>query len=1350
MKPKFSIVLIAKNEANTLPRLFDSLEDFKQRGGEVCLLDTGSKDSTIEIARKWGAKIYTGQFSREIHEDVARKINQKYLVDKEPPIVEKGYNLFNFSAARNFINKMASNDMVCTLDADEAYTKFDIDKINEAIDQGYTQFEYQFVYAHDHFGKPTIQFIQSKFFDRRKAQWEGIVHEVVTGSTNLKYLDESVIKLEHYQEPNKPHRGGYLPGLALDCFENQNKDRQSHYFARELMYSGRWASAIKEFKRHLTFNGWPAERAQSMIHIAECYGHLGDGDQQLDFLHRAFDFDSTKRSALIQLAFFMKSKNNYQATAAYAAAALQIPWSDYYANNRADYEDIPHGLMYWAQGWMGNMEEAKKHILLALQHSPYNPDYLRDTKFYFEYPDNGLEGWMVFSEQQFLYETAQKYKNIVEIGSWMGKSTHALLTGALKADESATVTAVDTWAGSADTRDMTNYLAKQQDVYAQFYKNVGHYKNLRIIRKQSVEAAADFADGSVDFLFLDAGHTKEDLKADLTAWMPKMKPGGLISGHDYMPDVWMGVIEAVDEVFGKPDGVAGLSIWYVKLKDRPWIPPVTGENQIPKKIWTAWLSEDPMPDDIKKCIESQKIPGYDHHVIELQPKQFYEDPRTPEYLRDAIRAKKWVKAVDYLRMYTLYHHGGIFLDADVEILPGKNFDCELNEKLFVGKEVNNPDGSIVLGTAVIGAQAKHPLISRWRAEVEQNFRGDDDKFYESSMDLLNKLGVDYQDQMHILEPDVFYPYSHFTGQTNITERTIAIHHFNKSWTPEKKEKKLHPLSVFTKWIKEDVDFTFVKLGDGEQACMEGQTGYNCDGHNYSPVLAEALKDSFAAFKENEDVFIREFEDQKNYNILLHRADNDPSIFWKAIKKSTRQKIFVGPRRLIPAYILLLCDFFHEVPEVNAFDSYKKLIDTIPVTHNAIYIFCAGFVSKLMIADLTYKLRVKATYIDAGSAWDPLVSQTRTYQMSRDQVLALYQDKPVDNFKLDQETHPERLWVINKLKSECFTERIIDLGCGTNKTVNHSVGVDIRPVTDVCGSIESIPAIGSINTESHFDVIISRHSLEHVLDPVKTIREWMRILKPHSKMLIVLPDHGSIDTIDPYYSAGQHLHAYSMESFKSFISAFKDLFISKCEIVLQNWSFGTVIHYQLPTVSIIIPSLGRPEGLKRCKDSIAKLNYPQHKIEILEIEGEGTVPEKMRDGLEQATGDIICYGSNDIEFTPDSLLLAVEETKYHGLVAFNTGELLPDEGNICEHFVIRRDLVNTKLNGIIFDTRLNHCGVDNLLWSQAKRMEQAVRCEQAIVHHFHFSRGGVMDEIYERGWRHVAEDRKKLKEIMENI
>lgn len=157
------------------------------------------------------------------------------------------------------------------------------------------------------------------------------------------------------------------------------------------------------------------------------------------------------------------------------------------------------------------------------------------------------------------------------------------------------------------------------------------------------------------------------------------------------------------------------------------------------------------------------------------------------------------------------------------------------------------------------------------------------------------------------------------------------------------------------------------------------------------------------------------------------------------------------------------------------------------------------------------------------------------------------------FSIPQENHPEKLWVLKQLGDT--TEKLVyDLGCGRNKTDESFIGVDVTDVTNLRASIDNLPSIPS----STVDFVISRHSLEHMLDIVKTLKEWRRILKSDGKMILILPDHGKIDTMDSVLSGGKHLHAFSVESANNLFSVIPGLKVDKIMPVVDGWSFGAVI------------------------------------------------------------------------------------------------------------------------------------------------------------------------------------------------
>ena len=388
MKPElkynmnFSVCLIAKNEETTLPRMIGSLKDFQSRGGEILVLDTGSTDKTAQVARGLGCIVHEvgDKFRIQIDKKLANKINKHFIVEKEGNVVNEGESLFDFASARNYIADFATNDMIATPDCDEIFTKFDLDKVQEVIKNGAEQLEYEFVFSHDAFGNPVTKFRHCKFYNRKRMKWVGVVHEVLQGDAIRMYLGEDLIKLEHYQN-EKTNRSGYLKGLAVDCFQNPDNDRNSHYFAREMMYHGKNKSAIKEFERHIAMNGWQSERAQSQLYVGDCYKAMKNYDEMGKWYMKSFDTEA-RREPMMRMAEYYFGKQMHKHVIAYAEAALTVTQLPFYSNYQPYYENIPHELLYISYWWAENRIKSKEHYFKALAFCPEHPKYKHDGMFY--------------------------------------------------------------------------------------------------------------------------------------------------------------------------------------------------------------------------------------------------------------------------------------------------------------------------------------------------------------------------------------------------------------------------------------------------------------------------------------------------------------------------------------------------------------------------------------------------------------------------------------------------------------------------------------------------------------------------------------------------------------------------------------------------------------------------------------------------------------------------------------------------------------------------------------------------------------------------------------------------------
>jgi hypothetical protein len=157
---------------------------------------------------------------------------------------------------------------------------------------------------------------------------------------------------------------------------------------------------------------------------------------------------------------------------------------------------------------------------------------------------------------------ARKDAVFVEIGCWVGKSIIYLATQAKAMGlEHPMIYAVDNWKGSTcDGLDKV-CLEKQaagMSLYQEFLNNVrqcgvegmiAHIPPDTIPEPVSSEAAKYMPDGSCDLVFIDADHSRDAVRKDVIAWVPKVRPGGILAGHDInRQSVKDGVMDAFKEL----------------------------------------------------------------------------------------------------------------------------------------------------------------------------------------------------------------------------------------------------------------------------------------------------------------------------------------------------------------------------------------------------------------------------------------------------------------------------------------------------------------------------------------------------------------------------------------------------------------------------------------------------------------------------------------------------------------------------------------------------------------------------------------------------------------------------------
>ncbi len=215
---------------------------------------------------------------------------------------------------------------------------------------------------------------------------------------------------------------------------------------------------------------------------------------------------------------------------------------------------------------------------------------------------------------------------------------------------------------------------------------------------------------------------------------------------------------------------------------------------IPKTIHYSWISDDPFPPLIKRCLASWKKHAPDYEIIRWDKDRF--DINSLRFTQQAFEHKKWAFISDVQRLYALYEYGGIYLDSDVELV--RPLDDLLDNTAFLGFQ--NPE---LLEMWVLGFEKGHPWIKRLLDYyIDRPFIMDD-----GAMDLkpntliateisTAEFGLRLGDAHQYIAQDVrIFPQKYFSppillpGKLSISNESYAIHHFTGAWKSEDLQKK---------------------------------------------------------------------------------------------------------------------------------------------------------------------------------------------------------------------------------------------------------------------------------------------------------------------------------------------------------------------------------------------------------------------------------------------------------------------------------------------------------------------------------------------------------------------------------
>jgi glycosyltransferase involved in cell wall biosynthesis len=346
--------MIVKNEERVLERV---LRCAAQICDELIVVDTGSTDKTIEIARKYSEKVRFFEW------------------------------IDDFSAARNYSFSLAGMDYILWLDADDVIDAENIRKfaaLKETLPADTDVVMMNYETAFDAGGRPACSYYRERLIKRgRGFVWQDPVHEVITPAGKIVYSD---IAVRHQKI------GNGSAGRNLAIYEKLIRTgrtlsaRQRFYYARELMYNGDKETAAREFYGFLALkDAWVENKISACLDLSECLLSQNLRADALAALLQSFEYGLPRAEILCAVGKWFMDAGKYGEAAYWYKLAPQCDKNGSKQNFVAPdcYDFIPYLQLCVCYDRLGDKTEAARWNRKAGKIKPADPAYLHN-KNYFE------------------------------------------------------------------------------------------------------------------------------------------------------------------------------------------------------------------------------------------------------------------------------------------------------------------------------------------------------------------------------------------------------------------------------------------------------------------------------------------------------------------------------------------------------------------------------------------------------------------------------------------------------------------------------------------------------------------------------------------------------------------------------------------------------------------------------------------------------------------------------------------------------------------------------------------------------------------------------------------------------
>jgi len=347
-----SLCMIVKNEEDVLERCLNCAKEFAD---EIIIVDTGSTDKTVEIAKKFTDKVY----------------HFKWVND--------------FSKARNYSFSKATMDYIMWMDADDVVLPEDIEKIKElkkTLDKSVDCVMMKYNIAFDENGNPTFSYYRERLLKREKNfTWHEPVHECITPSGNIIEVD---IAITHKKEKHTSSDRNLKIYESLIMRGEKLSPRGQLYYARELSDHGKFDKAIAQFEKFLKIpNTWIEDFVTACLKLSHCYRMINEKEKALGVLFKTFERTTPRSEVCCNIASILFEKGMLNEAKFWYELVLNLKQEKTWGFVNHDYLGfIPAIQLCVIYDRLGDREQAIKYNNLAKKFKPNHPSVLYNEKYF--------------------------------------------------------------------------------------------------------------------------------------------------------------------------------------------------------------------------------------------------------------------------------------------------------------------------------------------------------------------------------------------------------------------------------------------------------------------------------------------------------------------------------------------------------------------------------------------------------------------------------------------------------------------------------------------------------------------------------------------------------------------------------------------------------------------------------------------------------------------------------------------------------------------------------------------------------------------------------------------------------